>query len=191
MECSSSSGWLSAKEKLQVSRDEAKPRGKLAISSHGSITSLFCFGTGGDSASAVRMRLKTFHRNWPLTHAAGLRLLDDHCPLGYQTLLDSGDQWSFIWNLGASRTVVPEISRFLGIVIAMYYNDHAPPHFHARYGEFEIRVNIESGIVMSGEFPRRARKHVLEWLDLHRDELMEDWILATERRPLFRIEPLE
>ena len=86
---------------------------------------------------------------------------------------------------------MPEISRFLGIVIAMYYNDHAPPHFHARYGEFEIRVNIDSGDIMSGNFPRRALKHVEEWLDLHRGELMEDWKLAEERRPLFRIEPLE
>ncbi|MEO1247809.1 MAG: DUF4160 domain-containing protein [Pseudomonadota bacterium] len=86
---------------------------------------------------------------------------------------------------------MPEISRFLGITIAMYYNDHAPPHFHARYGEFEIRVNIESGDIMSGDFPRRAQKYVLEWLDLHRRELMEDWTLAEERRPLFKIEPLE
>lgn len=86
---------------------------------------------------------------------------------------------------------MPEISRFLGIVIAMYYNDHAPPHFHARYGEFEIRVNIDSGNIMSGDFPRRARKHVLDWLDLHRGERMEDWNQAAERRPLFKIEPLE
>jgi len=86
---------------------------------------------------------------------------------------------------------MPEISRFLGIVIAMYYNDHSPPHFHARYGEHEIRVAIESGDIMSGSFPVRARKHVLEWLNLHRTELMEDWSLAQERRPLFNIKPLE
>jgi hypothetical protein len=52
---------------------------------------------------------------------------------------------------------VPVISRFLGIVIAMFYNDHDPPHFHAKYGEYEIRVAIETGEIMSGSFPRRAQ----------------------------------
>ncbi len=52
---------------------------------------------------------------------------------------------------------MPEISRFLGIVIAMYYNDHAPPHFHAGYGSSEIRVNIDTGEILSGSFPRRAQ----------------------------------
>ena len=85
---------------------------------------------------------------------------------------------------------MPEISRFFGIVIAMYYNDHAPPHFHARYSGSEMRVNIESGEIMSGSLPQAARRHVLEWLDLHRAELMEDWKLAEERKPLNNIEPL-
>lgn len=56
---------------------------------------------------------------------------------------------------------VPEIFRFLGVVIAMYYRDHGPPHFHAAYGEFEITVEIDSGIV-KGQFPKRALRHVLE-----------------------------
>ena len=86
---------------------------------------------------------------------------------------------------------MPEISRFLGIIIAMYYNDHSPPHFHARYGENEIRVNIENGELLSGEFPRRAQRLVLEWLELHRNELLEDWNLAQHRKPLNKIEPLE
>lgn len=86
---------------------------------------------------------------------------------------------------------MPEISRFLGIVIAMYYNDHAPPHFHARYGEFEVRVGIETGEILSGGLPRRAMQMVREWLELHRDELSEDWRLAEERKPLRPIEPLE
>jgi hypothetical protein len=63
---------------------------------------------------------------------------------------------------------VPEISRFLGIVVAMDYSDHAPPHFHARYGGHEMRVEIASGFVLTGSFPRRARRLVLEWLALHR-----------------------
>jgi len=86
---------------------------------------------------------------------------------------------------------VPEISRFLGIVVAMFYREHAPPHFHARYRDLEIRVNIKTGEVMSGRFPSRAQRLVLEWLELHRDELLDDWRLAQERKPLNRIEPLE
>lgn len=72
----------------------------------------------------------------------------------------------------------------------MFYRDHAPPHFHAIYGDYEITVEIESGGV-HGDFPKRALQHVLEWLDLHKNELLEDWKLAEERRPLNRIEPLE
>jgi hypothetical protein len=85
---------------------------------------------------------------------------------------------------------MPEISRFLGIVIAMYYREHVPPHFHAIYGEYEVTVEIETGAV-NGKFPRRALGHVLEWCGLHRAELLEDWDLAEKREPLKSIEPLE
>lgn len=85
---------------------------------------------------------------------------------------------------------MPEISRFLGIVIAMYYNDHWPPHFHARYGTYEITVRIADGVVQ-GYFPRRALALVMEWYNLHRGELLEDWNLAQQRRPLRPIDPLE
>jgi hypothetical protein len=85
---------------------------------------------------------------------------------------------------------MPEISRFLGIVIAMFYREHAPPHFHATYGDFEITVTIETGIV-SGEFPKRALSHVLEWLELHKEELMDNWELSKERKPLNKVAPLE
>ncbi|MFN0205747.1 MAG: DUF4160 domain-containing protein [Planctomycetota bacterium] len=86
---------------------------------------------------------------------------------------------------------MPEICRFLGIVIAMYYNDHAPPHFHAMYGQHEIRIDISTGAILSGSLPARAQRLVLEWLSLHRGELMEDWKLAERRLPLKKIEPLE
>ncbi len=85
---------------------------------------------------------------------------------------------------------MPEISRFLGIVIVIYYRDHEPPHFHAKYGEYEITVEIETGVV-EGRFPRRALRHVLEWHELHRDELRELWNMARERKPLRKIAPLE
>lgn len=85
---------------------------------------------------------------------------------------------------------MPEISRFHGVVIAMYYNDHSPPHFHARYGGDEVRIRIEDGLV-EGRFPRRALGLVLEWYALHRLELFRDWELARERMPLKPIDPLE
>jgi hypothetical protein len=85
---------------------------------------------------------------------------------------------------------VPELSRFLGIVITMFYRDHSPPHFHASYGEFDIEIAIEDGVV-TGNFPKRALRHVLEWYDLHGEELRENWNLAAARKPLKRIAPLE
>jgi hypothetical protein len=85
---------------------------------------------------------------------------------------------------------VPEISRFLGIVIAMYYREHGPAHFHAIYGDFEVTVEIETGRI-NGTFPKRAQSHVLEWLELHRTELLQAWAFARESRPLPRIAPLE
>jgi hypothetical protein len=85
---------------------------------------------------------------------------------------------------------MPEISRFLGIIIAMFYRDHEPAHFHAIYGEFEITVDIMTGTV-TGSFPRRALRLVQEWRELHQDELLEDWRLARLRQPLQRVDPLE
>lgn len=85
---------------------------------------------------------------------------------------------------------MPELSRFLGIVITMFYREHAPPHFHATYGNFDLEVSIRDGVV-TGKFPKRALGHVLEWYDLHKDELLENWKLATRRKPLKRIRPLE
>ena len=85
---------------------------------------------------------------------------------------------------------MPEISRFLGIVIAMFYRDHTPPHFHAIYGEYEMTVDIETGVI-HGDFPKRAIRLVFEWLDLHKEELHEDWHLAEANRPLKKIAPLE
>jgi len=85
---------------------------------------------------------------------------------------------------------VPELCRFLGIVIYMYYRDHAPPHFHAEYAEFEITVEIETGVI-TGKFPRRALNLVMEWYSLHKAELAADWSLAQNKQPLKTIDPLE
>ena len=86
---------------------------------------------------------------------------------------------------------MPEISRFFGIVIAMYYADHALPHVHAKYGGQRMSVAIDDARILSGDLPGRAKALVLEWLELHRDELLADWRLVQARKPLRRIEPLE
>jgi hypothetical protein len=85
---------------------------------------------------------------------------------------------------------MPEISRFLGIIIAIFYKDHSPPHFHAKYGEYDITVEIMTGVV-NGEFPKRALFHVLEWYELYKEELLQDWDLARQGKPLKTIQPLE
>jgi len=85
---------------------------------------------------------------------------------------------------------MPELSRFLGIVIGMFYREHGPPHFHAVYGEYEVTIEIETGVV-TGRFPKRALGHVMEWAALHRDELLENWTLSREKQPLKRVAPLE
>ena len=72
----------------------------------------------------------------------------------------------------------------------MLYDDHRPPHFHAEYGEYKVTVEINTGVVQ-GRFPRRALKALLEWYELHRDDLLEDWELAEQHQPLNRIPPLE
>ena len=85
---------------------------------------------------------------------------------------------------------MPELSRFLGIVIAMYFRDHPPPHFHAIYGDYEAVVEIRTGAV-TGRLPKRALAHVQDWRVLHEAELLFAWDLAQARQPLLRIEPLE
>lgn len=85
---------------------------------------------------------------------------------------------------------MPEISRFFGIVIAMFYREHAPPHFHANYGEHHAQIRIP-GLVAEGDFPPRALDLVLAWARLHQVELAENWERARAGEPLRRIAPLE
>lgn len=86
---------------------------------------------------------------------------------------------------------MPEISRFFGIVIAMYYTDHVPPHFHVRYGGAKATLDIESLGILDGHLPPRARGLVTEWASMHRDELRADWERARAKAPLSDIAPLE
>ena len=84
---------------------------------------------------------------------------------------------------------MPELSRFYGIVISMNYKEHNPPHFHAMYQDYEISVDIQKGII-TGKMPKRALKMIFEWLELYKEELLEDWELAQNRKGLIKIPPL-
>lgn len=74
---------------------------------------------------------------------------------------------------------MPEISRFLGISIKMYFNlaEHNPPHFHAKYGEYEAAFCIETLRIIEGKVPARIRGLVVEWVEMHQDELRHNWEL--------------
>jgi hypothetical protein len=85
---------------------------------------------------------------------------------------------------------MPQVSRFYGISIYLYYRDHPPPHFHAIYGEFEATIDIATGQLATGAMPRKALQLVEEWALLHRDELQQDWDLARASQPLVPIPPL-
>ena len=86
---------------------------------------------------------------------------------------------------------MPEVTRFSGIVIRMYFNDHQPAHFHALYGNHEALIEIETLSIFRGELPRRAMALVLEWAAVHRQELRFDWERARLGAPLQPIAPLE
>ena len=85
---------------------------------------------------------------------------------------------------------MPRISAFYGIVIAMYYRDHHPPHFHAIYGEFEAQIVIATLEPLAGALPPRAHRLVHEWAELHRAELEANWARAEAHLPLDTIDPL-
>jgi len=86
---------------------------------------------------------------------------------------------------------MPEISRFLGIVVKMFFDDHNPPHFHVEYGDERAAIDINSLSVFAGHLPPRVLGLVIEWAVLHQSELIEDWQRAKSQEPLRRIDPLE
>src|ERR1700726_484270 len=85
---------------------------------------------------------------------------------------------------------MPTISSFYGIVIQMFWRDHAPPHFHALYAKYEAQIDTRTLEVIAGELPRRALGPVLEWAGEHRSELMEDWQLCESMQMPKNIPPL-
>jgi len=85
---------------------------------------------------------------------------------------------------------MPTICVFYGILIKMYWNDHAPPHFHVEYGEYRAQYVIETLELMKGSLPRRAHALILEWAAMHRAELLEDWQLCEVKQHPKKISPL-
>jgi hypothetical protein len=86
---------------------------------------------------------------------------------------------------------MPTISQFYGIIIRMFFNDHAPPHFHASYGEYELIVGIQPITILRGHAPQRVRSMVLEWAALHQQELLADWQRCRNAEAPLPIAPLE
>jgi len=86
---------------------------------------------------------------------------------------------------------MPEVSRFFGIVIFMYYDDHNPPHFHVRYGESKAIIGIKSLNILRGQLGKRACKKVMDWAEINRSALAKNWELARGYKPLISIKPLE
>ncbi len=86
---------------------------------------------------------------------------------------------------------MPTISVFYGIIIQMYWDEHAPPHFHAIYGEFKASVDIHSLIITEGNLPRRATQLVLDWAELHQQALLQNWELCQIKQQPKPIKPLQ
>lgn len=86
---------------------------------------------------------------------------------------------------------MPTISTFYGLVIQMFFQDHAPPHFHVRYAEHKAIIDIQKLELTEGKLPRRALNLVLDWAELHQTELLEDWRLCGEMEQPKPISPLE
>jgi hypothetical protein len=86
---------------------------------------------------------------------------------------------------------MPEISRFFGIIIAMYYKEQNTPHFHVRYNEYKAIISIKDLAVLEGKLTPKVHGLVIEWASQHQNELLEDWQLAQKFAQLKRIPPLE
>ncbi len=86
---------------------------------------------------------------------------------------------------------MPEVCRFYGIVISIYYNDHGPPHFHARYGSDQAMIAMDNLTVLQGRLPPRAHGLVIEWAARRNPELRAAWATARRMDPMGSIAPLD
>ena len=87
---------------------------------------------------------------------------------------------------------MPEISRFYGIIIYMYLKDHNPPHFHAKYNDYQITISIDNFAILNGKLPSKALALVIEWASMHQEELLENWnsLSNSDNGTYNKIEPL-
>ncbi len=85
---------------------------------------------------------------------------------------------------------MPELCRFYGIIIRMFWRDHPPPHFHAIYGNYEAQIEILTSEVIGGVLPLGAHSLVSQWVNLHREELLAAWERARALQPIGKIDPL-
>jgi hypothetical protein len=91
-------------------------------------------------------------------------------------------------------TYMPVISMFYGIIIQLFFFDtdkHNKPHIHARYAEYNASIDIETAEILEGELPKKQLRLVQAWIELHKEELMADWLLAVNGNPPYKIEPLK
>ncbi len=86
---------------------------------------------------------------------------------------------------------MPQVSRFFGIIISMFYDEHNPPHFHATYGEYQAEIGIRDLNIISGRLPSRALGLVIEWASIYQAELMNNWKRIEDGKPIEKIPPLD
>ncbi len=86
---------------------------------------------------------------------------------------------------------MPQLSRFFGIIISMFYDDHVPPHFHAFYGEYSAQISISDFSIIEGYLPSRVLGLVVEWASIHKNELNENWKRMLDKKELLPISPLQ
>lgn len=86
---------------------------------------------------------------------------------------------------------MPEISRFYGIIIKMFFDEHPPKHFHAEYNEYKALIGLDNFEILEGSLPSKGHKLVKEWAELHKKELLDNWEKAVKKEPLNKIQGLE
>jgi len=89
---------------------------------------------------------------------------------------------------------MPVISMFYGIIVQLFFFDndkHNLPHIHIRYAEFKASIEIETGNLLAGNIPNRQLRLVQAWVEIHREELMANWLLAVEGNAPFQVDPLK
>jgi hypothetical protein len=85
---------------------------------------------------------------------------------------------------------MPTISRFYGIIISMFWDEHNPPHFHVRFGEYKSSISIKNILIIAGELPKKQERLVLAWTEIHQQELLKNWELCQNDQQPMKIEPL-